>query len=98
MMFEQELCEPSRSGNRTCYIFAWVGQSFESCENCGKPYWEHLFDPTYGGEKGAYRIKVYLSYLDAWVWEKVNPITPERRAKTRAKWEGYYEWATKGRV
>lgn len=27
-----------------CYGFQWVGQPFSSCDNCGKPYWEHSHD------------------------------------------------------
>jgi hypothetical protein len=25
---------------RACESFRWVGQTFASCDNCGKPYWE----------------------------------------------------------
>lgn len=96
--FGENECEPSRSGDTTCRIFAWIGQSFESCDGCGKPYWEHLFDPTYGGETGTYRVKHYVEYQDRWEWRRVNPITPDGRAATRAKWDGYYEWATSSTV
>ena len=24
-----------------CDAFAWIGQPFTSCENCGRPYWDH---------------------------------------------------------
>lgn len=93
MFFSGETeCEPSRSGDKTCYIFAWIGQSFESCDDCGKPYWEHLFDPVYGGSKGTYRVKAYTAYNDKWHWKPVNPISPDSREKTRRKWEGYYQW------
>ena len=81
-------CTPSRSGNKKCLVFAWIGQSFASCDNCGKPYWEHLFDPVYGGGKGAYRIKVYHKYL-GWRWKDVNPITPEHRERVKQKWMVY---------
>jgi hypothetical protein len=87
----EEECEPSRSGDTTCYIFHWIGQSFEFCDMCGKPYWEHLFDPAYGGKPGLYRIKHYVKYKDAWEWRRVYPITPKSREQTRYKWEGYYD-------
>lgn len=34
-----------------CFAFQWIGQSFASCDNCGKPYWEHthVAGPRPGG-------------------------------------------------
>lgn len=32
-----------------CDGFAWVGQSFKFCDNCGDPYWEHAFELRLGG-------------------------------------------------
>jgi hypothetical protein len=85
----EEICAPSRSGDKTCYIFKWVGQSFESCDECGKPYWNHLFRPAFGGSKGDYRIKKYSKRFKCWVWTPVYPITAEEREATKIKWEGY---------
>jgi hypothetical protein len=92
--FDEPECEPSRSGNTTCFIFWWIGQGFDSCENCGKPHWEHLFDPAYGGSKGTYRVKEYVGYKGTWRWKRVNPITAEGRERTRERWEGYTARAT----
>lgn len=91
-MGEQET-EPSRSGYEECLVFAWIGQTFEFCDDCGKPYWEHLYDPTYGDDKGTYRVKVYEKHSKIWYWKKVNPITPERRQAVKDKWDGQHEWA-----
>ena len=33
-----------------CDVFRWVGQSFRSCDDCGKPFWEHHFRHRYGPE------------------------------------------------
>jgi hypothetical protein len=94
MLFEPtEHTEPSRSGNKDCLIFQWIGQSFESCDGCGKPYWEHLYDPAYGGSKGEFRVKVYVKYADKWEWRRVTVITPDKREATREKWEGYLKYA-----
>jgi hypothetical protein len=84
---------PSRSGDTTCRIFAWVGQSFESCEDCSKPYWDHMYMYPLGNNKGQFRIKKYKSWLKKWYWTPVEIITPESAEKTRAKWEGYSSWA-----
>jgi hypothetical protein len=93
--FDEEECEPSRSGDKTCYIFAWIGQSFEFCDTCGRPYWDHLYDPAYGGTKGTFRIKAYVSYNDKWEWRRVNPIPSKDREQVKKKWSGYHEQAKK---
>jgi hypothetical protein len=36
--------EPVMSEAPRCYAFEWIGQPFSSCNNCGKPYWEHTHD------------------------------------------------------
>lgn len=89
-MFQPEGTTPSRSGDKTCYIYAWIGQSFEFCDNCGKPYWEHPYRYAVGGFKGDFRVKRHLGYVDKWVWENAVIITKEEAEKTRAKWEGYH--------
>ena len=27
-----------------CLAFHWIGQTFASCNECGKPFWEHSHD------------------------------------------------------
>jgi len=55
-----------------CDVFAWVGQSFKHCDECGQPFWEHTHElrggPTYG--------EVLLVQ-----------ITPELAEQVREKWE-----------
>jgi hypothetical protein len=29
---------------RKCYAFEWIGQPFNFCDRCGKPYWEHTHE------------------------------------------------------
>lgn len=59
-----------------CRGFAWVGQSFKYCEDCGQPYWEHTHDKQVNREKGPF---------DEGPWLYV-PITDEQKASVRAKW------------
>ena len=33
-----------------CDVFEWVGQSFRSCDACGRPFWEHHFRRPLGSE------------------------------------------------
>jgi len=91
---KHEVTTPSRSGDKTCRVFAWIGQSFEFCDTCGKAYWEnHLYEFPFGGTKGQLRVKVYKSWRDEWTWEAVNVITREQAERVREKWGGYYEQA-----
>lgn len=88
----EEPCDPPLSGDKTCRVFQWIGQSFENCDRCGRPYWEeHLYEPTYGGSKGQFRVKVYIRTSkdkEIWYWEWVNVITNEEREACRKKWDG----------
>jgi hypothetical protein len=88
---------PLKSGDVSCRVFAWIGQSFESCENCGKPYWDHKYNAVYGGSKSSVRIKIYQSWSKKWYWRPVTIITPESAEATKAKWDGYLEWVALGR-
>lgn len=85
----EEPCTPSRSGDKTCYIFTWIGQGFDTCEVCARPYWYHLYNPAYGGSKGTFRVKTYISYNDSWEWRRVDPIEPDDREAIKQKWSGY---------
>lgn len=59
-----------------CEGFAWVGQSFASCDECGRPYWEHSHDRRSGGSDGPFGLGLRLV-----------PITPEQALGCRAKWD-----------
>jgi len=60
-----------------CFIFAWIGQSFESCDECGRPNREHLYRPTYGDERPDLYVKHYVKYLRRWEW---RPVVVQRHA------------------
>lgn len=92
--FQSDYTDPPRSGDKTCYIYAWIGQSFEFCDDCGKPYWKHPYRYALGGSRGDFRVKRYLSYCDKWEWANVVIITQEEADQMQYKWEGYYEAKT----
>lgn len=82
--------EPPANGSRRCEIFHWIGQTFESCENCGRPFWDHLYEPPFGGTTPLFHVKQYDTSRGMWVWKPVAcSITRERAEACRAKWEGY---------
>lgn len=59
-----------------CPAFRWIGQSFTSCDGCGKPYWLHSHDarlPKGAGPFGPTR------------WRHVV-ITRERARAVERKW------------
>lgn len=60
----------------SCEGFHWIGQSFEFCDNCGRPAWEHrghhIPGSPFTDDGGTVRE-----------WE------PGEADKIRAKWEGY---------
>lgn len=61
-----------------CKGFQWVGQTFASCDGCGKPFWEHEFDTRAKPGSGPFDDEPF-DYV---------PISDEQKAATRAKWEG----------
>lgn len=82
-------CEPSRSGDQTCRVFAWVGQTFSSCEECGKPYWEHMYNPVYGRGRVLFRVKHWEKWQKTWAWRRVGSIiTATDAGNVRDQWEG----------
>jgi hypothetical protein len=34
-----------------CDTFQWIGQAFTHCDGCGRPYWEHAYEPPLGGRQ-----------------------------------------------
>jgi hypothetical protein len=59
-----------------CEAFQWVGQSFASCDGCGRPYWEHSHIEQAGEGSGPFAPE----------WVRV-PITAEDAYQVRRKWE-----------
>lgn len=64
---------PRRRGrHEPCDTFHWVGQDFNYCDACSKPYWEHQYRHTFGNER---------EHGDRML------ITPEEAERVRARWE-----------
>jgi hypothetical protein len=85
---------PTKAGRRRCEIFAWIGQPFHSCDNCGEPYWDHLYEPPHGGAKPLFHVAQYDEHLRAWVWEPVGKVISRPAAwATRYRWGGYDDTA-----
>lgn len=93
---DREADPPFRDG-RAFRIFEWVGQPFDSCDNCGIPYWGHLYEPPTCGVKPLFRVKQWDEVRKAWAWKPVGRlITRERAEACRDKWQGRegYGWET----
>ena len=64
---------------RACQGFQWIGQSFEHCDRCGEPFWNHshedrLADPGRGGGPFGARSRLVV-------------ISRDKAARVRAKWD-----------
>lgn len=55
-----------------CFVFRWIGQPWTSCDECGRPFWEHSHEEKAdmkGGPFGGGRWKhviiktVYAQYI-----------------------------------
>ena len=55
-----------------CEGYAWVGQSFKYCDECGQPFWEHTHERRNGPVYGEVRLV---------------RITPDLAEQVRKKWE-----------
>jgi hypothetical protein len=63
-----------------CRGFRWIGQPFSSCDDCGKPAWEH---------EGEMRLKAGAPMPgpgDCW---ELRPWKPGEAEAIRRKWEGW---------
>jgi predicted amidophosphoribosyltransferase len=67
------LRQPTPSG---CKGFRWIGQSWEHCDGCGKPFWEHTHDS---------RIRRDASPFDDDPFDYV-PISTELKQQMKARW------------
>jgi hypothetical protein len=61
--------------NGACDFFRWVGQPVTSCDECGRPAWDHAY-------RNATRHPWSEVLIDAWV--RNGWITEERAAQLRA--------------
>ena len=52
---------PGRNSG-VCHVFQWIGQSFRSCDRCGRPAWEHLYWPPMGDQRPILYVKVWEEY------------------------------------
>jgi len=58
----------------TCVIFRWIGQSFQTCDECSAPVTQHLYHPTYGGGRPELYVKQWDRFLKRWEWQAVTVI------------------------
>lgn len=70
------LPDPNPSPKEPCKGFRWIGQSFEHCDGCGKPYWEHAYDERFDRSKGPFDE-------DCWIYE---PISEQSKAAVKARY------------
>jgi hypothetical protein len=62
-----------------CYGFRWAGQSFTSCDGCGRPAWEH---------RGEMRLRDGATpFAGGGDWE-LRPWGPGEADAIRRKWAG----------
>jgi len=75
-------CDPPRraTSNWRCWIFQWVGQSFESCDHCDRPEQEHLYHPPYGGARQLFHVKQWDRFRRVWEWQPVGGFVVRRDA------------------
>ena len=63
---------PARSGDKRCRVFHWIGQTLDSCDQCGEPDFAHPYRPVYGSGRPDLFVKQYHPFLDCWTWETVK--------------------------
>lgn len=71
---------PKREAKPACRGFRWIGQSFASCDGCGKPAWEH--DGMLGLREGMTALSVGAGDD---VWE-VIPWKPGEAEAIKQRW------------
>lgn len=65
---------PSRSGVTRCFVYKWIGQRYDTCDDCGRPEREHLYRPTFRGQRPDMHVKVYERWTKTWRWEPVKVL------------------------
>ena len=63
-----------RRHRQACGAFAWLGQSFAFCDDCGQPYWDHTHYGMGASERGPGR-------------RVLKVITRASAARVRDEWE-----------
>ena len=71
------LREPAPVPPAACPGFRWIGQSFASCDSCGRPAWEH---------EGEMRPRGGASPFSDDGWE-MRPWAPGQAEAIRRRWE-----------
>lgn len=67
--FDTDNALPDRIDGK-CVGFAWVGQSFASCDVCGQPFWEHEHNREFiEGREERVRISAELAAAVRGKWE-----------------------------
>lgn len=69
---------------KSCEGFVWVGQSFQYCDSCGRPYWEHKHEmQTLRKSSSPFESRPETL--------KPVPITSEEAHRCRMRWDlDYY--------
>jgi hypothetical protein len=62
-----------------CRGFRWIGQPFTSCDDCGKPAWEHD-----GAMKLRADVTAFAVSADRW---ELRPWAPGEADAIKRKWQ-----------
>lgn len=62
---------------RGCKGFRWIGQSWDCCDGCGKPYWEHAYNQEFNRNMDPFGNE------DCWLYV---PISEESKARMKARY------------
>jgi len=71
-LFEPYRVADTPGPSEDCLIFAWIGQTFESCDECGRPDREHPYTPVYGDDRPDLYIKQYDRLSKNWEWRPIK--------------------------
>lgn len=50
-----------------CETFSWIGQDFSHCDTCGKPCWQHPYEPGFGDNAGLRKKMDWTTARAMWV-------------------------------
>jgi hypothetical protein len=74
----------TRRHRAACPAFAWIGQSFAHCDDCGEPYWDHTHRYALGDEN---RQATTAGPFAPSRHQFLKVITRKEADAVRAKWE-----------
>lgn len=81
-LVEEYLLHEPRPPKPPCPGFAWIGQPITSCDNCGKPAWDHDYDQRVDRDASPFAhdgwkyVPWDADLIDG--WRRNGYITPER--------------------